>query len=116
MVTLYGIANCDTIRKAKKWLDAEGVEYRFHDFRKHGLERDKLAGWVDRLGWEVLLNKRGTTWRKLDEADKQDIDTAKAIDLLLAHPAMIKRPVLEAGDHLLVGFDEQQYRNALGLA
>ncbi len=116
MVTLYGIANCDTIRKARKWLAAHDVEHRFHDFRKDGLERDRLAGWIDTVGWEMLLNKRSTTWRRLDDADKQEIDAARAIELLLAHPALIKRPVLEAGNRLLVGFDEQRYRDALGLA
>ena len=115
MVTLYGISNCDTIRKAKKWLDAQGVDYRFHDFRKDGLERSRLESWAASVGWETLLNRRGMTWRKLDPADKADLNERKAIDLMLEHPAMIKRPVLQNGDAVLVGFNEQAYRDALGL-
>ena len=115
MVTLHGIGNCDTIRKAKKWLDAQGVDYRFHDFRKDGLDRTQLEKWAASVGWETLLNRRGMTWRKLDPADKANLDEHKAIELMLQHPAMIKRPVLETGDAILVGFDEQAYRDALGL-
>lgn len=113
MVTLYGISNCDTIRKARRWLDAQGVEFRFHDYRKDGLEREQLSGWADELGWQALLNRRGTTWRKLPEADREGIDRDSAIALMLAHPAMIKRPLLDTGNKRLLGFDEQQYKDLL---
>lgn len=103
-ITVYGIANCDTIRRARKWLEAEGIDHRFHDFRKDGIDRDDIAGWVRELGWEVLLNRRGTTWRKLPEVDRDGLDEAKAIDLMAAHPAMIKRPVFDLGHERRVGF------------
>ncbi|EAU53876.1 ArsC family reductase [Mariprofundus ferrooxydans] len=109
LVELFGIANCDTMKKARRWLDAEGVAYRFHDYRKEGLESKTLAAWVERVGWEVLLNKRGTTWRKLSDAERADLDTEKAITLMLAHPAMIKRPVLVMGDAIEVGYSPEQY-------
>ncbi len=114
MVTVYGISNCGTIRKTRKWLDAHDVEYRFHDFRKDGLAPELLTAWVDKLGWEVLLNKRGMTWRKLSDDEKADIDAAKAIALMLKYPAMIKRPVIDTGDGLIVGFNEQEINEALG--
>lgn len=113
MVTLYGISNCDTIRKARRWLDEQGVEFRFHDYRKDGLEREQLSGWADELGWQALLNRRGTTWRKLPEADREGIDRDSAIALMLAQPAMIKRPLLDTGTTRLLGFDEQQYKDLL---
>lgn len=114
MLVVYGISNCDTIRKTRKWLEAHGIDYRFHDFRKNGLAAEQLKSWVDQLGWETLLNKRGTTWRKLSETDKADIDATKAIELMLTYPAMIKRPVLDTGDEMIVGFNEQQLDKALG--
>ena len=101
---LYGIRNCDTMKKACAWLDSHGVAYDFHDYRKDGLDRATLEGWVKQLGWEVLLNRAGTTFRKLPDADRQDITEAKAIDLMLANPSMIKRPVLDTGGRLYVGF------------
>ena len=110
MVTLYGISNCDTIRKAKKWLDSASIDYQFHDYRKQGLEKQALEQWAQQLGWEALLNRRGTTWRKLDEAQKQDIDQARAIDLMLEHPAMIKRPLLKTDDQLHLGFSDAAYQ------
>ena len=113
MITLYGISNCDTIRKARRWLEAEGIEFRFHDYRKDGLPRELLSGWADELGWEALLNRRGTTWRKLPEADRDGIDQTRAIDLMLAQPAMIKRPLLDTGSQRLLGFNQQQYRDLL---
>ncbi|MHA6332643.1 ArsC family reductase [Qipengyuania sp. CAU 1752] len=114
MIYLYGIPNCDTVKKARKWLDANGVEYSFHDYKKEGAEREKLERWADSVGWEVLLNRRGTTFRKLDEADKADIDRDKAIALMTQHPSMIKRPVAmhEDGQRILVGFDESEWENA----
>jgi len=108
-VTVYGIPNCDTVKKARKWLDANGVEYVFHDYKKLGADQAKLESWVEEKGWEVLLNKRGTTFRKLDDADKADIDSNKAVTLMAQHNSMIKRPVVENGDTLLVGFKEDQW-------
>ena len=112
--TLHGIPNCDTVKKARRWLDAQGIAYRFHDFRKDGLDAAQLQRWIDALGWEKLLNKAGTTFRKLPDADRQDLDAAKAKALMLAQPAMIRRPVVEAGDAVSVGFsaDEWQKRFA----
>ena len=114
-IHIYGIPNCDTVKKARKWLDANGLDYTFHDYKKEGVERESLERWADRCGWEVLLNRRGTTFRKLDEADKSDIDRDKAIDLMLQHASCIKRPVMEReGDqHVLVGFAESEWENAL---
>lgn len=113
MVILYGIPNCDTIRKARRWLSEAGVEYRFHDYRKNPLERATLQQWVDELGWETLLNRRGTTWRQLDEQERANIDEEKAITLMLAQPALIKRPLLDTGKTRLSGFSSEQYRNEL---
>ncbi len=114
MVTLYGIPNCDTIRKARRWLDEHGVEYRFHDFRKDGLERSRLQAWVDELGWETLLNKRGLMWRRLPADKKTDLDESRAVALLLEEPAMIKRPVLDLGDRRIVGFSDARYEELFG--
>jgi arsenate reductase len=111
--TLYGIKNCDTMKKAWAWLDAHNVAYDFHDYKTAGIDKARLAGWVNELGWEVLLNRAGTTFRKLPEADKQDLTAAKAIALMLAQPSMIKRPVLDADGRLLVGFKPEVYKSAL---
>jgi arsenate reductase len=112
--TLYGIRNCDTMKKAWTWLDDHGVAYGFHDYKKQGIDRPKLEGWVKQVGWEVLLNRAGTTFKKLPDADKAGLTEAKAIDLMLAQPSMIKRPVLETGDGLLVGFRPEVYSARLG--
>lgn len=104
MLVIYGIANCDTVKKARKWLDAAGVAHHFHDVRKDGLDGAMLDRWVDALGWEALLNKGGTTFRKLPEADKLGLDAARARTLMLAEPAMIKRPVVDRGGTISVGF------------
>ena len=109
LITLAGIPNCDTVRKAKKWLTANGVDFDFHDFRKDGLDEKKLKAWVKELGWEILLNKRGTTWRKLPDSKKENVDAKKAIAIMLAEPAIIKRPVLDLGKQRHVGFSEEQY-------
>lgn len=109
MITLYGIPNCDTIKKARKWLEANNCEYQFHDFRKDGLEEQQLKNWADELGWEVLLNKRGTTWRQQSDEVKNSINEASAIQLMLEHPAMIKRPVLDTGSERKVGFKDTEY-------
>ena len=108
MITVYGIKNCDTCRKALKWLTAEGIEHRFHDFRVDGLDTGALAAWVDTAGWEKLLNRRGTTWRNLSDAEKDGIDEAKAQTLMAGNPTLIKRPVFETGDQVLVGFSNAE--------
>lgn len=113
-VTLYGIKKCDTMKKARGWLDAHGVTYVFHDYKTAGIERSRLKAWCDDLGWETLLNRAGTTFRKLDEADKQNLTAAKALALMLAQPSMIKRPVLERGGRLTVGFKPELYAAAFG--
>ncbi|WP_422013120.1 ArsC family reductase [Reyranella sp.] len=109
MTTIYGIKNCDTMKKARAWLDGKGVAYEFHDYKKAGIERDRLEGWARKVGWETLLNRAGTTFRKLSDAEKQGLTEIKAIELMIAQPSMIKRPVLEAGGKLLVGFKPEQY-------
>ena len=106
---MYGIKNCDTVAKARKWLEAEGVAYAFHDYKTQGITADRLRGWAAEVGWEVLLNRAGTTFRKLPEADRQDIDEARAIALMVAQPSMIKRPVVEGAGPLLVGFKPERY-------
>ena len=110
-VTVYGISNCDAIKKARKWLDKEAIDYRFHDYRKQGLDAEQLSQWVDSLGWENLLNRRGTTWRKLPEEVKQGIDQASAMTIMLENPAIIKRPLLIKGKQLLLGFSDANYQD-----
>lgn len=112
--TLYGIPNCDTVRKARVWLDEHGVEHVFHDYRKAGIDRARLEQWVAAHGWETVLNRAGTTFRALPDADKADLNADKAIGLMLAQPLMIKRPVLDLGDRTLVGFKPDLYEAALG--
>jgi arsenate reductase len=107
--TLYGIKNCDTMKKAWTWLDAHGVVYDFHDYKKAGIDEATLRGWAGQVGWEILLNRAGTTFRALPDADKVDIGEDKAIALMLANPSMIKRPVLDIGGTLLVGFKPDTY-------
>ena len=108
-ITIYGIKNCDTMKKARTWLDDHGVAYDFHDYKASGIAKDKLKQWSDKLGWETLLNRAGTTFRKLSDAEKEGINENKALALMLAQPSMIKRPVLEAGGKLLVGFTPDIY-------
>ena len=112
--TIYGIRNCDTMKKARAWLDAKGVAYDFHDYKSAGIDKEKLKGWSDRLGWETLLNRAGTTFRKLPEADKEGLTEKKALALMLEQPSMIRRPVLELGGKLLVGFKPQIYEKEVG--
>lgn len=112
-VTLYGIKNCDTMQKARAWLAARGVEYDFHDYKVAGIDRPRLEAWCKELGWETVLNRAGTTFRKLPEADRRGLDEAKAVTLMLAQPSMIKRPVLESGSRLLIGFKPDQYESEL---
>ncbi len=112
-VTLYGIPNCDTVKKARNWLDAKGVAYAFHDYKKAGADEGKLKAWIAERGWETILNRAGTTFKKLPDADKVDIDDAKAIKLMLEQPSMIKRPVVEgAKGGLLVGFKQSEWEAA----
>ena len=109
-ITIYGIKNCDTMKKARAWLDQHGVAYAFHDYKVAGIERAKLEGWAKKAGWETLLNRAGTTFRKLPDKDKEGLTESKAIKLMLAQPSLIKRPVLElGGSKLLVGFKPEQY-------
>lgn len=113
MIALYGIPNCDTVKKARSWLDANGIAYSFHDYKKEGADPARLAKWADAVGWEPLLNRAGTTFRKLDEADRADVDAAKALALMATHPSLIKRPVVEYRGGLLVGFKPEQWAAAL---
>ncbi len=113
-ITLYGIRNCDTMKKARQWLDAHGVDYHFHDYRKDGLDEQQLRAWVDELGWGTLLNKRGLTWRKLPPEVREAIDEESAIQIMRENPAIIKRPLLDLGDRRVVGFDEARYAELFG--
>jgi arsenate reductase (glutaredoxin) len=113
MTTIYGIKACDTMQKARAWLADHGVDYEFHDYKTQGIERARLEGWASQVGWEVLLNRAGTTFRKLPEADKADLNEAKAIDRMLGQPSMIKRPVLETEGGLIVGFKPESYAATL---
>lgn len=112
-LTLYGIKACDTMKKARTWLDQQGVTYRFHDYKSAGIDRASLEKWCAEHGWQTVLNRAGTTFRKLSDAQKADLDQAKAIDLMLAAPSMIKRPVLDLGDRTLIGFKPELYSTAL---
>jgi arsenate reductase len=112
--TIYGIKNCDTMKKARAWLDAHKVDYAFHDYKSVGIERGVLDGWIRKAGWETLLNRAGTTFRKLPDADKDELTEKKAIALMVAQPSMIKRPVLDIDGTLLVGFKPEQYKDAFG--
>lgn len=111
MITMFGIKNCDTIKKARKWLDAEGIEYQFHDYKKDGLSPELLASWVNDLGYEALVNKRGTTWRKLPDDVKDSIDEASAIEIMLENTSIIKRPLLsDDANNKILGFKAEQYQ------
>ncbi len=114
MTTIYGIKSCDTMKKARTWLDEHGVKYEFHDYKVSGIDRERLEGWSKKVGWELLLNRSGTTFRKLPEAQRADLTERKAIALMLEQPSMIKRPVLEKGGKLLVGFKPAEYQASLG--
>ena len=113
-ITIYGIKNCDTMKKARAWLDRQGVAYDFHDYKSKGIDKAKLEGWAKKAGWETLLNRAGTTFKKLPDKDKDGVTEKKAIALMLAQPSMIKRPVLELGHgKLLVGFKPEEYAASL---
>jgi len=113
-VTIYGIPNCDTVKKARVWLDGKGIAYAFHDYKKQGADAGKLADWVARAGWEKVLNRAGTTFRKLPEADREGLDAGKAVAVMLANPSCIKRPIVEYPGGLLVGFSPDTWESALG--
>jgi len=113
-ITLYGIKNCDTINKARAWLEARKAAYTFHDYKTAGIDAKRLQRWIGEVGWEALLNRAGTTFRKLPERDKQNLDAGKAAALMLAHPSLIKRPVAEAGAKLVVGFKPEIYEKRFG--
>ncbi len=112
-ITIFGIKNCDTMKKARDWLEAEGVAYDFHDYKTAGIDRAHLESWVKELGWEAVLNRAGTTFRKLPDAARENLDAEKAIALMLEQPSMIKRPILDLGDRRLAGFKPDLYRAAL---
>lgn len=114
MTTIYGIANCDTMKKARAWLETHKVKVDFHDYKKAGIDKPVLEGWARTVGWEVLLNRAGTTFRKLPDADKDGITEKKAIALMLAQPSMIKRPVLDAKGRITVGFKPESYKALFG--
>lgn len=107
MITLYGIKTCDTCRKALKWIDGEGMAHRFHDFRADGLNPVMVKAWIKALGWEAVLNRRSTTWREIPEKDRAAIDEKSAVALMLKHPTLIKRPVIEVGKAVLIGFTDE---------
>ena len=110
---LYGIKNCDTVKKARQWLEQQGIDYRFHDFRVDGLDTALLERIEASLGWEAMLNRRGTTWRKLQEAERENLNQEKALTLMLSHPTVIKRPVLESGGKMAIGFSPDEYLQIL---
>lgn len=112
-ITIYGIKNCDTMKKARAWLDEHGVDYSFHDYKTAGIDKDRLARWSKAVGWETLLNGAGTTFRKLPDVEKTNLTEKKAMALMLAQPSMIKRPVLDVGGKLLVGFKPESYAAAV---
>jgi arsenate reductase len=113
MIVVYGIKNCDTMKKARAWLDGHGIAYAFHDYKTAGIDITRLEGWVSQLGWEALLNRAGTTFRKLPDAEKEGLTEKKAIALMLAQPSMIKRPVLEKAGKVTAGFRPEQYEKLL---
>ena len=112
-ITMYGIKNCDTIKKARRFLDSHNIDYHFHDYRTDGVDKKLLQNLIKKHGWESVVNKRGTTWRKLEESKREGLNDAKAVKLLLEHNSMIKRPILENGKTSLVGFDQTSYQDTL---
>jgi Spx/MgsR family transcriptional regulator len=112
-ITLYGIPNCDTVKKARLWLDGKGIAYAFHDYKKQGADPARIANWVEQVGWEKVLNRAGTTFRKLPETDREGLDAAKAVKVMAANPSAIKRPIVEYPGGLLVGFKDSEWEQAL---
>lgn len=113
-VTIFGIKNCDTMKKARSWLETNGIDYSFHDYKVSGIDRSHLEAWCDAAGWGTVLNRAGTTFKKLDDGQKADLSRDKAIGLMLEQPSMIKRPVLEACDRITVGFKPEIYQTVFG--
>ena len=113
-ITVYGIPNCDTVKKARAWLDGRGIGYTFHDYKKLGADPAKLVAWQAQAGWEKIINRAGPTFRKLPEADKEGLDAARAVRLMVANPSCIKRPIVEYPGGLLVGFKDAEWAEALG--
>ncbi len=109
MITLYGIKNCDTVKKARTWLDKKGIEYRFHDFRQDGITEQQINNWVSALGWEGLINKRSTTWKTLGESQKVGLNDQSVVELIIEAPTLIKRPLLDTGNSISVGFKAAEY-------
>ena len=109
MITLYGIKNCDTVKKARKWLEEQGIEYAFHDLREDGLTPQQVAQWLDELSWETLVNKRSTTWKALDESERSSMDNASAQAAIMTQPTLIKRPLLDTGHQRFTGFSASNY-------
>ncbi|MDX8392262.1 MAG: ArsC family reductase [Mariprofundaceae bacterium] len=109
MLKIYGIANCDTMKKARRWLDDAGLAYDFHDYKKAAIDAETLQNWCAQVGWEILLNRRGLTWRRLDDAQKQNVDETRAIALMVEYPSMIKRPVLDVDGRIKVAFSAEKY-------
>ena len=115
MIIVFGIKNCDTIKKARNWLTDQGIEYQFHDFRANGIDRDRIETWIQQAGWETVLNRRGTTWRKLDAAIQDTVNRDNVAALLAEHPAMIKRPVLDIDGDISIGFKPDLYQSIFNL-
>ncbi len=113
MITLYGIPNCDKVKKARHWLAEQGLDYRFHDFRKAGVPEDRLDDWLERFGWETVINRRGTSWRRLPAEQRESMDVDRAREAALANPSLIKRPVLERDDTILIGLDVDEWQETL---
>jgi len=113
MITVYGIPNCNSVKKARGWLDEQGLAYRFHDFKKSGVPEERLEAWLAHFGWETVINRRGTTWRRLPAEEREAMDTGRARKAALSNPSLIKRPVIETDDQLLIGFDADQWQEAL---
>ena len=111
MIKLYGIKNCDTVKKARRWLEDHGVEYQFHDFRQDGLDKIQLSSWIEKLGWEAVVNKRSTTWRNLSDKDKAISTNSQAVKLLAVNPTLIKRPVVQNNKVLFIGFKEAEFKS-----
>ncbi|NND67609.1 MAG: ArsC family reductase [Halioglobus sp.] len=114
MITVYGIKNCDTVKKARKWLDARSVEYTFHDVREDGLDREAVADWIEELGWENLVNKRSTSWKALDQKARDNMDAKTAVGAVMSHPTLIKRPLLDTGKARYTGFSAASYEKIFG--
>ncbi|MBC8212015.1 MAG: ArsC family reductase [Gammaproteobacteria bacterium] len=110
---MYGIRNCDTIKKARAWLDQHAIHYQFHDYKKHGIDHDQLQRWVSELGWEQLINKRGTSWRKLDQQQQSVMDDSLAVKVMMQNPSIIRRPLLVVGEQKILGFNEKTYAQEL---